>query len=79
MNSQGSNFGTGLGAFKDFLQNLKQLGPLDRAELLNHSKRFSVSVPAELKNVVTDRARALGLSRSHYIRLLVSADIGKEI
>jgi hypothetical protein len=40
--------------------------------------RLSVSVPLEIKTFVTERARALGLSRSHYIRLLVNADIAKK-
>ena len=78
--SQGSNFNDELGNFGAFLTNLKRIGPLANAEGgSNHCKRFSASMPPELKEAVTRRARELGLSRSHYIRLLVSADIGKEI
>ena len=43
-----------------------------------HHHRMSVSVPPEIKAFVTERAKQLGLSRSHYIRLLVNADIAKK-
>ena len=40
--------------------------------------KLSISVPPEIKAFVTQRAKQLGLSRSHYIRLLVNADVAKK-
>jgi hypothetical protein len=40
--------------------------------------RMSVSVSPEIKAFIIERAKQLGLSRSHYIRLLVNADIAKK-
>lgn len=41
-------------------------------------RKLSISVPMEIKRLVTKRAKLLGLSRSHYIRLLVNADIANK-
>ena len=41
-------------------------------------RKLSISVPAELKKLVTRRAKLLGLSRSQYILLLVNADIANQ-
>jgi hypothetical protein len=66
-----------------WISNLKAYPPLEtRASAEPDSdephNRLSISVPPEIKAFVTQRAKQLGLSRSHYIRLLVNADIAKK-